>query len=46
MLKEDDNVETEVEVPNSRADDFLVKPFNARKLIARIGLIVKKNLVK
>lgn len=46
MLTADDDVETEIEVLNSGADDFLVKPFNARKLIARIGLVVKKNLIK
>jgi DNA-binding response OmpR family regulator len=43
MLTGIDEVDLEVEGLNVGADDFLVKPINARKLIARVNRFLKKR---
>lgn len=36
LLVEDDQTELDVEGPDARADDYLIKPYNVRDLPARI----------
>jgi type IV pilus assembly protein PilB len=38
-----DEIDLEVEGINAGADDFIVKPINARKLIARVSRLLKKR---
>lgn len=43
LLTIKDEIDLEVEVINAGADDFLVKPINARKLVARVSRLLKKR---
>jgi type IV pilus assembly protein PilB len=43
LLTVKDEIDLEVEVINAGADDFLVKPINARKLVARVSRLLKKR---
>jgi DNA-binding response OmpR family regulator len=39
-----DEVDSEIESLNSGADDYELKPVNARKLIARVNRLLKRQI--